>query len=361
MVGLFRRGDSPNWWYRIQFESKVWTASTETADKKLAERIYLEKRRQVVECRNFPTQSGKYIKLNEMAQHFMEKHAKVNKRSWKGDEAHIALFLAFFGDRPLNQVTPQRVEEYKASRKSHVKDATINRELACLKSIFSKAVLWGYAGENPVKKVKLFREELKPVKVLTPEERRRLLECSPAWLRPVIVAALKTGMRKGEIRNLKWADVDMANSNIHVRRTKSGKMRVIPIHPELFEVVEELRRHKVGEYVFVGERGQKLEEGSQLRSSFEAAVRKAELGAFTFHDLRHNFASELVMKGADLRTVQEYLGHSTLMMVQRYSHLSESIRRSTIQILGRDLSPRVADGPSPESMLAGQGRQGRKC
>ena len=345
MVGLFRRGDSPNWWYRIQFEGKVWTASTETPDKKLAERIYLEKRRQVVECRNFPGQSGKYIKLGEMAQHYMEKHAKVNKRSWKGDAQHIKLFLAFFGDRPLNQVTPQRVEEYKASRKSAVKDATINRELACLKSIFSKAVLWGYAGDNPVKRVKLFREELKPVKVLTSGERRRLLECSPAWLRAIIVAALKTGMRKGEIRNLKWADVDMANSNIHVRRTKSGKMRVIPIHPELSEVIEELRRRKGGEYVFVGERGQKLEEGSQLRSSFEAAVRRAELGAFTFHDLRHNFASELVMKGADLRTVQEYLGHSTLMMVQRYSHLSESIRRSTIQILGRDLSARGADVP----------------
>jgi integrase len=344
MVGLFKRGDSPNWWYRIQFEGKVWTASTETADKKLAERIYLEKRRQVVECRNFPSQSGKYVKLSEMARHYMEKHAKVNKRSWKDDAAHIQRFLTFFGDRPLNQVTPQRIEEYKASRKNYVKDATINRELACLKSIFSKAVLWGYAGDNPVKKVKFFREELKPVKVLTSEERRRLLDCCPAWLRPIVVAALKTGMRKGEIRNLRWADVDLTNNNIHVRRTKSGKMRIVPIHPELYEVLKELRPRRNSEYVFIGERGQKLEEGSQLRTSFEAAVRKAELGTFTFHDLRHNFASELVMKGADLRTVQEYLGHSTLMMVQRYSHLSESIRRSTIQLLGRDLptSPATA-------------------
>jgi integrase len=337
-MGLFKRGDSPYWWYRVQFEGKVWTGSTDTPDKKLAERIHLEKRRQIVECRNFPSQSGKYILLGEMCGHYMEKHAKVNKRSWKHDQEHTKRFLAFFGDRPLNQVTPQRIEEYKAGRKGFVKDATINRELACLKTIFSKAVLWGYAGDNPVKKVKLFREELKPVKVLSAEERRRLLAESPEFMRPIIVAALKTGMRKGEIRNLKWLDVDMATQNIHVRRTKSGRMRVLPIHPELHEVMQGLYLVRKSEFVFVGEHGQKLEEGSQLRTSFEAAARKAELGNFTFHDLRHNFASELVMKGPDLPTVQEYLGHSSLTMVQRYSHLSESIRRSTIQLLGRDLS-----------------------
>ncbi|MFH1619676.1 MAG: site-specific integrase [bacterium] len=336
-MAIFRRKDSPYWWYRIETEGRIITGSTGTGDKKLADKIYFQKRHQVIEGNHFPGQRGKYTRFAEMCGCYLEKHARVNKRS--DDSGLVKKLLGYFGDVPLNSITPQRIEEYKASRKGFVKEATINRELACLKTIFSKAVLWGYAAANPVKLVRLYREELKPVKILTAGERGRLFENSPEFLRPILLAALKTGMRRGEILSLKWQDVDLANHNIHVRRTKAGKLRIIPIHPELHEVLLRLNETRGGDCVFSGPKGDRLSDDGAIRTSFDAAVEKAGLGALTFHDLRHNFASELVMKGADLRTVQEYLGHSTLMMVQRYAHVSEGIRRSTIQLLGRENAP----------------------
>ncbi len=334
-MGLFKRNDSPYWWYYIELDGRKVTGSTRTPDKRLAEKIHLEKRHQLVEEKTFPSERGKRMRFGAMCGLYLEKHAKVNKRSWHDDEIIIGKLRAHFGDAALSAVTPQGVEEYKAGRKGRVKEATINRELAVLKTIFSKAVLWGYAAQNPVKQVKFYREELKPIRILTPEERRRLFEAGPEFLRPIILFALKTGMRKGEILNLKWQDVDMANRNIHVRRTKSGRMRVIPMHPELWETLEKMPRSGKASYVFEV-KGRRFKDFGAVRNSFHAAVEKADLGNLTFHDLRHNFATELISKGADIRTVQEYLGHSSLTMVQRYTHVTEGIRRSTIQLLGRE-------------------------
>jgi len=334
-MGLFKRNDSPYWWYYIELDGRKVTGSTSTPDKRLAEKIYLEKRHQLVEGKSFPSEQGKHLRFDAMCKLYMEKHAKVNKRSWRDDEIIVGKLLRHFGKATLAGITPQTVEEYKASRKGYVKDATINRELTVLKTIFSKAMLWGYAAKNPVKHVRLYKEELKPIRILTAEERRRLFDAAPEFLRPIILFALKTGMRKGEILNLKWQDVDVANHNIHVRRTKAGKMRVIPMHPDISEALEKMPRSETSPYIFEVQ-GKRFKDFGAVRTSFDVAVEKAKLGDLTFHDLRHNFATELIQKGADVRTVQEYLGHSSLAMVQRYTHVTEGIRRSTIQLLGRE-------------------------
>lgn len=334
-MGLFKRNDSPYWWYYIELDGRKVTGSTSTADKRLADKIYLERRHQLVEEKSFPSERGKNLRFDAMCKLYMDKHAKVNKRSWRDDEIIVAKLLRHFGSKALAAITPQTVEEYKAGRKGYVKDATINRELTVLKTIFSKAMLWGYAAKNPVKQVRFYKEELKPIRILTAEERRRLFDAAPEFLRPIILFALKTGMRKGEILNLKWQDVDLANHNIHVRRTKAGKMRVIPMHPDISEALEKMPRAEKSSYIF-DVQGKRFKDFGAVRTSFDAAVKKADLENLTFHDLRHNFATELIQKGADMRTVQEYLGHSSLAMVQRYTHVTEGIRRSTIQLLGRE-------------------------
>jgi integrase len=335
-MGLFKRGDSPYWWYYIEIDGRKISGTTNTTAKRLAEKIYLEKRHQCVEEKAFPSQQGKRLGFDKMCDLYMEKHSKVNKRSWRSDEIIVKKLTRHFSSAPLNSITPQKIEEYKATRRGSVKEATINRELAVLKTIFSKAVLWGYTAMNPVKLVRLYREELKPVRILTADEKRKLFEASPEFLRPVILFALKTGMRRGEILGLKWNDVDLANSNIHVRHTKSGKMRVLPMHPEISELLTTMIERRKGEHIFSEADGSRFKHFGMVRTSFVIAVKNSGLGDLTFHDLRHNFATELIQRGADLRTVQEYLGHSSLVMVQRYTHVTEGIRRSTIQLLGRE-------------------------
>jgi integrase len=164
--------------------------------------------------------------------------------------------------------------------------------------------------------------------------------------------ALKTGMRKGEILNLKWKDVDLDHETISVTHTKSKKLRQVPIHPELGGILMALPRRS--DHVFCNARGRRWSYDEIARKSFERAKNAAGLPDLTFHALRHNFASELVAKGADLRTVQEYMGHSSLTMLQRYAHVSHGIWRSTIQLLGRDIpAERPAEAaPAADTTLA---------
>lgn len=333
-MGIFKRGDSPNWWYRAQLKGKVVTGSTDTTDRRLAYRIYLEKHRQLVEERHLPNEKALNTSFFEMCALYIENHAKVNKKTWKDDEIVLRKLKRFFGDVPLTAIKTEDIEKYKGSRRSLVKEATINRELTVMKVLLKKAVIWGYARHNPAKDVRLYKEELIPVRILTPEERQRLIAACPKSLRPIVVMALKTGMRKGEILNLRWEHVDLAHQIINVTHTKSKKLRAVPIHPELEEFLRALPRGS--EYVFHDQNGERLKDEGKFWIDFVASRNAAGLGDLTFHALRHNFASELAAKGADLRTIQEYLGHSSLMLLQRYAHVSKGIWRSTIHLLGRD-------------------------
>lgn len=336
-MAIFRRKDSPYWWYRVQLKGAVKTGSTNTSDKRLALRIYLEKHHQFTEEYHLPSHRGQNTTFFWMCNQYLEKHAKVNKRSWEDDAVILKKLKGYFGDVPLVNIQPQAIEGYKASRMGFVKEATINRELAVLKTIFTKAVLWGYAHRNPVREVRLFKEEQKPIRILTSQERRRLIAAGPGFLKPILLMALKTGMRLGEIINLRWKDVDLAHETISVTHTKSKKMREVPVHPELKAILESLPR--VSEHVFCGSSGRKLGINGKLRKAFDALKVEIGIPELTFHALRHNFASELISKGADVRTVQEYMGHSSLRMLQRYAHVNKGIWRSTIQLLGRDAAP----------------------
>jgi integrase len=343
-MGIFKRGDSPNWWYRAQLRGKIVTGSTDTTERRLAYRIYLEKHRALIEERHLPNEKALNTSFFQMCELYIESHAKVNKRTWRDDEIVIKKFKRFFGDTPLTAIKTEDIEKYKGSRRSLVKEATINRELAVLKVILKKAVIWGYARHDPAKDIRNYKEELIPIRILSPDERKRLLAACTEFLRPIVVMALKTGMRKGEILNLKWAHVDLTHQIISVTHTKSKKLREVPIHPELEDILKELPRGS--EYVFHGRHGERIKDEGKFRIDFVASRNAAGLADLTFHALRHNFASELAAKGADLRTIQEYLGHSSLMLLQRYAHVSKGIWRSTIHLLGRD-TPTTPDQEAP--------------
>ena len=193
-----------------------------------------------------------------------------------------------FGEKRLGAVTAIMVEAYKAERLTWVSPATVNRELATLRHMFRKAVEWDYLTESPMASVSGLKEPPGRVRYLAAPEIVRLLSQCAAHIRPIVIAALNTGMRKGEILRLRWRDVDLESRRIVVVNAKNNETRMIPVNATLFEVLKDLREGAVGKrlsgFVFTGKDGQPL---GDIKTGFMAAVRRAGIEDFRFHDLRH--------------------------------------------------------------------------
>jgi integrase len=152
---------------------------------------------------------------------------------------------------------------------------------------------------------------------------------------------VNTGMRRGEILTLRWNQV--RNGFIYLEKTKTKNRREIPINADFSEVLDQIRREHVkreknfptDEYVFLyGSRHIK-----RLDRAFQGALKNAQIEDFRFHDLRHCFASHLVMRGASLKEVQELLGHKTMTMTLRYAHLSQENKKKAVNLLNGLTAP----------------------
>ena len=168
---------------------------------------------------------------------------------------------------------------------------------------------------------------------------------SPDHLKAILITALNTGMRKGEILGLKWKDINFRQRVIVLLDTKNNERREVPINKLLFEVLLPLRKNPDSPYVFSKKNGKPY---SNVRTSFETTKEKAGIEDFRFHDLRHTFASHLVMAGVGLRTVQELLGHKSYEMTLRYTHLSPDHKKAAVDILGKKMdtiwTPSIVEG-----------------
>ncbi|NIS63389.1 MAG: tyrosine-type recombinase/integrase, partial [Proteobacteria bacterium] len=181
------------------------------------------------------------------------------------------------------------------------------------------------------------REDNRRLRFLSEEEMLRFLEsCSP-HLRPIVLTALNTGMRKSEILNLRWDQVDFKHGFILLEVTKSGERREIPMNQILREALRKIPRRLNNPHVFTNGKGTPYKD---VKGSFASALRKAGIKDFKFHDLRHTFASHLVMEGVDLTTVKELLGHKTLNMTLRYAHLAPGHKVRAVSVLEKLLDQR---------------------
>lgn len=267
-------------------------------------------------------------------------YARVNKASStvRKDRSRFVLLCRIFGDRSLTDIEAFDIEWYKQQRRSQVKPASVNRELALLKHMFHKAIDWGYLSHNPLKTVKLFKEPHGRIRYLTDDERERLLgECQhskSSMLYPVVLTALYTGMRKGELQSLTWNDVDF-NAKvpiITVRQTKTNEPRHIPISKHLMPSARTLRnRHPDSFYVFSKPDGSPY---GNWRKAFSNACSRAYVEDFRFHDLRHTFASYLGMAGYNAFVIKALLGHKTLAMSARYTHIADSQLQMAVDRIG---------------------------
>ncbi len=281
-----------------------------------------------------------------------------------------AQFANYLG-KPLSAITAWNIEKFKADRlKSGTRPATVNRDLVRIKACLSKAVEWGVTADHPLRAVKRAKgEDDSRVRFLSQSEERRLRDAlvkrdarlknarasGNEWraergrdamplfgkddfadhLHPLVLLAMNTGLRRGELFSLVWSDVDVHRKILTVRgaSSKSGRARHVPLNGEAIDAVRRWRKtHKGDGLVFAGDTGNRM---TNINKSWAALVTVAELKDFRFHDLRHHFASKLVMAAVDLYTVKELLGHSDFEMTQRYAHLAPEHKAAAVERLVR--------------------------
>ena len=259
-------------------------------------------------------------------------YSKAHKRSYRRDVDIIKALMPYFKGYRLDRITPKMIENYKLARIKVVSKSTVNREMDTFSSLFNKAIEWGKTESNPLKLVKDFKVDNRMERILSKEEEQRLLAKSPDHLRPILLVALHTGMRLREILHLPWEFVDLQQGVVVVTKTKSGKERKIPMNYILKDVFSELHRKKHNiKWVFFNDKTQKPIGG--VKTSFRTTCRTACIEGLRFHDLRHTFATRLILNGVDIVTVKELLGHSEIQTTMRYSHptpLSKTLAVDTL-------------------------------
>ena len=262
------------------------------------------------------------ITLKDAAARYLA--AKARKKSLAEDKRQLEHLKAAFGeDAPLSQITAARVSEYRAQRlgtksvrtERVLTAAAINRPLALLRHLLRLAhEEWEVLAAVP--KIRLEKEPQGRTRWLEAEEEARLLAaCAESLnksLSAIVTVALQTGLRKSELLELTWDRLDMTRGVIRLEVTKSGKRREVPMRQVVYNALSTLPGPHEGCVWPAG----------SIRTAFENAVTEAELEDFHFHDLRHTFASRYVMRGGSLPALQQILGHATLQMTMRYSHLS---------------------------------------
>jgi len=345
-MGVIKRYND---WYIDYYVQGVRKREKIGANKRLAEIVLQKRKVEIAEGKFLDIKKEAKIRFEDMAKMYLDLHAKPNKKSWHSDVDTIKVLNKFFSGKYLSSITAMDVEKFKIERARTVSPATVNRALACLKCMFNKAIEWGKASDSPAKKVKLFRENNKRVRYLEREEMAKLLANCKDNLKAIVILALNTGMRKGEILGLKWHDVDFKHNIIFLLNTKNNEKREVPINEHARNALIGIRKHPESQFIFCGKDGKPL---GDIKKSFFTALKKSGILKFRFHDLRHTFASHLVMNGVDLNTVRELMGHKSLQMTLRYSHLSQDHKKRAVDLLSKridtlwtpeTISPEVLD------------------
>lgn len=264
-----------------------------------------------------------------------DKYASINKRSYESDRYFINILKLYFPpDLNSTALTMTDFENFKLKLKQdrNSSNATINKYLGILSKMYNLAIAEKLLEENPLNNIKKFSEANHKIRYLTKDEEQRLFkavrEVCP-YIEPIIVCALQTGMRRSEIFNLKWSNINYDFNFIELLETKTGKSRKIPISTVLADVLE--KQPKGYEYIFTN-----IDTGKPYRDihrSFQGALKKANISNFRFHDLRHTVATRLVERGVALPVVKELLGHSKIETTMRYAHTIPAQKVQAINLL----------------------------
>lgn len=278
--------------------------------------------------------SDEQITFRNVAKLFFDNHSKPSKRVWKEDESKIKYFNSLFGDKKLVDFTPFDIQNMRNDlQEKGLSSATIDKYHALIKTIFNKAISWRYfARGNPANEVKLKREPNAHIRCLN-EDELRLLNTSIKndIIYHYYLIALHTGMRRNEIRNMKFGDLDLHAKNIHLPTSKSNKPRDIPMDDTMYNLFAQLCLGKDRESKVLIQLSP-----SYISHRFVKICKKIGIKDFRFHDLRHTFATLLIRENVSTHAVKKWLGHSSIVTTEKnYINLSPDFQKESIQKLDK--------------------------
>src|SRR5262249_44839359 len=294
-------------------------------------------------CQPDGKQNEKHQKFEVFAWHWFETYVRTNHKFVEIRNKKVALqtnLIPFFGDTPIDKISTLQVERYKSLRLSEgLVNKTINNHLIVLGKCLRDAQEWLDLQKIP--KIKKLKVPPQKIDFLTQQESNLLLANTRGVWREIIFTALKTGLRRGELKALNWSDINWHNKTLTVRHSwceskkgldtpKSNRERQIPLTEELHSMLG-CRKKDTGP-VFLDETGKSFST-KKLNDEIAAACRRAGIKVVTCHILRHTFASLLIMAGASLKAVQELLGHTNIQITMRYAHLAPSSLREAVALL----------------------------
>ena len=314
--------------------------------KRGAERYERELRRKILDGVYdpfSPNPESRVPTLAEWSVEFMEGYAKAHNRPAERKKKESVLrvhLLPFFGRVPLDQISKPDIKRYQSRKlKTGLNPKTINNHTGILGKIMAEAV--EHELIDIVPRVKALPETPPKEKYLSFEDADRLIAgAEEGQWRNMITLALKTGLRQGELLGLQWQDVDIHERILHVRRNyhrgmvtppKTNRNRSLPLCDNAVEALQR-QHHRKGDWVFCDAEGEPLTDNA-CKSPIRRACKRAGIECITWHVLRHTFCSHLSMKGVGAKAIQQFLGHSTLNMTMRYSHLDTSYTLEQVQKL----------------------------
>ncbi len=343
--GVFERPKGSGLWWAVWYDEDGQKRRKKCGPKRLALQFRAKMQNEVFERRHFPDRfKRKNVSVSEIINDYLSRK-RGTLRSLVNWKRYAKQWKAILAGKSVRQVVPGDVERYAARRRGEgLKDASVNRELTFLRAVFNMAIEDGKADTNPVRSKFFLKENNERVRYLTEEEESRLRVAIGEDDWPKIAFALSTGFRQGNQFRCRWTDVNFETGQIQARKPKSGRDYYVPMNDELRAILGALPSRLRSEWVFPSKTGKtSLNPRNFAKRIFRPALKRAGIEDFHWHDLRHSFASRLAMKGVDLRTVQELMGHKTLAMTLRYSHLSPEHRLDAVQRLVRPATDTTAD------------------
>ncbi len=336
-MGIYRRPDSRTWWMSLQLNGHRVRLNTLVEDRQLAEDLFYAWKAEIARARwlGVPTPDGDHTVAELITQYLKMVTPRKSSSSQERDRIILARFATRWGTLLLRDLTTLLIEQYVAERIAQVSFATVSKELGVLKAAFRCAIRWGWASRSPFMGIVLNQEGTARTRWLSEDEETRLLLHCVGSLRDIVIVGLDTGLRPGNLVELRCAWVQPASASLIIPReqTKTKKLAItVPLTMRAAGIVHRYLERTRSEHLFVSKAGRPYTCAEVNRALQRAAV-KAGISNICVYTLRHTFISRLVQAGVSLPEVAALAGHQDIRMTMRYAHLAPQHLRNSIATL----------------------------
>ncbi len=323
--------------YRVQVRIKGYPHQRATFERKTDAKRWAQQTESAIrEGRHFKTTEAKKHTFGDLVDRYINNVLpRLALKTEKDRKRHLLWWKDKIGSYTLADITTSLIMQNRDFLLSEItcrgvkrSPSTVNRYISAISHAFTIATNeWEWVDNNPLSRISKLKEPRGRIRFLIEDERDRLLEACKERsqvLYTIVVIAISTGARKNEILTIKWKDVNLEQGMMTFHETKNNEIRTVPLQGQALDLVKDMSKVRRIDTDLIFPSKANNQNPIDFRKDWEAVLKQAEIEDFKFHDLRHTAASYLAMNGATTAEIAEVLGHKTLQMVKRYSHLSES-------------------------------------